>query len=89
MTEAISDELTRLRAELESHRQREVAELRAALAVAREDIAALRAEAQRISDLSKRAITYYEKQIVELKAKLGAATNSEAHARRFGKPAAN
>lgn len=84
-----SDELSRLRAELESHRQREVAELRAALAFAREEAAHFRGEAYRNADIGKQVAANYEKQIVELKTKLGALTNSEVHARRFGKPAAN
>lgn len=84
-----SDELSRLRAELESHRQREIAELRSALAVAREEAAHFRSEAHRNADIGKRIASAYENQIVELKAKLGALTNSEVHARRFGKPVAN
>lgn len=85
--ESPQDELTRLRAELESHRQRELAELRSALAVAREEVAHYRNEAYRNADTARQLVSGYEQKITELKAKLEALTNSEVYGRRF--PARN
>lgn len=82
--ESADDELARLRAEVESHRQRELAGLRSALSDAREDASRYRAEAMRISELAKRSVAMYEQQIAELRGRLGAARNGDAHDRRFG-----
>lgn len=48
MAESLEDEVTRLRAELEDYRQRELADLRQQLAAAREAAEHYRAEAKRI-----------------------------------------
>jgi hypothetical protein len=63
-------EIDRLRAELESYRQREVDDLRSALAVARQDIVALRAEAQRISTAAQELNILRTEEIAKLRSQL-------------------
>ncbi len=63
-------ELERLRAEVESHRQRELAELRSALADARAEASHYRNEAQRNSDLGHQIYSEGQAQIAALKEKL-------------------
>lgn len=72
MSEPLQAEVERLRAEVESYRQREVAELRTALAAAREDAAHYRAEAQRNADLGRQIAAEYQNKITELQTKLNA-----------------
>lgn len=68
--ETLQAEVERLRAEVESHRQRELADLRAALAAAREEAQHFRQEAVRISETGREIARNYEVQIAELRSKL-------------------
>jgi uncharacterized small protein (DUF1192 family) len=68
----LQTEIERLRAEVESYRQRELADLKSALAVAREDAAHYRSEAQRNADVAKLIVADYEKKVGMLQAQLEA-----------------
>jgi len=72
MTESMEDEVVRLRAEIESYRQRELADLKAALTTARQDADHYRSEAQRNADLGQQIAAGYQQQVADLKSKLDA-----------------
>lgn len=87
--ESLESEVERLRAEVESYRQRELAELRAALASARDEAAHYRAEAQRNAETGRVIAAGYQATIAELRAKIETARVGDVSARRFGQPARN
>lgn len=66
----LQSEVTRLRAEVESHRQRELADLRSALAFAREESQHFRQEAQRIAEVGRQIAAEYEGRIKDLQGRL-------------------
>jgi uncharacterized small protein (DUF1192 family) len=74
-------EVERLRAEVESYRQREVTELKSALAAVRDESAAWKAEAKRVSDVGRQLDAALSAEIESLKRQLEAALNS----RRLGR----
>lgn len=80
----MTTEVESLRTELDSYRQRELADLRSALAAAREAAEHYRAEAIRNADVGKQLAARYEKEVEELRRELREMKASEAHARRFG-----
>ena len=84
MTEDLQAEVERLRAEVESHRQRELAELRSALAIAREESAAYRQEAYRNAEAGRQIAHGYQQQITELTTKLQQLRNTDIAVRRNG-----
>ena len=63
-------ELERLRAEVEAHRQRELAELRSALAVARAEATHYRQEAERNAEIGRKIHTEAQGTIADLRAQL-------------------
>lgn len=63
-------EIDRLRAEVESYRQREIEQLQAQLAAARQDAAHYRAEAQRISALAQTRDSEQEAEITRLRGQI-------------------
>lgn len=77
-------EVDRLRAEVESYRQRELADLKAALSVAQHEAAHYRAEAQRNAEVGRQIASECQQQIVELRSKLEAAVRETSNVRRFG-----
>lgn len=85
--ESLEDEVVRLRAEVESHRTRELAELRAALSTAQAEVAHFRAEAQRNADLGRQIAAGYQEQLTEARARLDAMRNSDAFRTRFANDA--
>lgn len=80
--DALQSEIERLRAEVESHRQRELADLRAALAVAREEAVHYRQEAERNAAAGRQIASSYQQQVIELTAKLNQFRNTDIAARR-------
>lgn len=82
--EALHAEVNRLRAEVESFRERELAELRSALAASRMEAAHYRNEAERNAAIGRQIAAEYQAQIADLRGQLSAVTKAEAHARRFG-----
>lgn len=74
MSDDLQPEVERLRAEVESYRQRELADLRSALAQAREEATHYRTEAHRNAELGRQIAAKYETEIVELRGKLELAT---------------
>lgn len=72
MAEPLEAEVERLRAEVEQHRQRELSELRAALAAMRDERDNYRSEANRIAEVGRQIAAEYQKQISELRGKLDA-----------------
>ena len=84
MVDDAAAEVERLRTELEAHRQRELAELRAALSTAREEAAHFRAEAERTAEVGRKIYEKYRDEVAELKAKIRSLTSAQTYARRFG-----
>lgn len=82
MAETLEEKVSRLEAEVESHRQRELAELRSALAAAVEASNHYRNEAHRNADAARQLVAKYEMEIVELRGKLENA-NRLTSARNF------
>ena len=80
--ESLEQEVERLRAEVDAHRQRELAEFKAALESARRDAEHYRAEAQRNAELGRQIAAEYQLQVNDLRAKLEAKTLSQYDARR-------
>lgn len=68
--ESLQAEVDRLRSEIEAYRAREVADLKSALAVARQDIAALRQECNRISQAGQSIAAGYQEEIQRLRSQL-------------------
>ncbi len=81
--ESVEDEVARLRAEVESYRARELADLRSALSVAQAESAHFRFEAQRNADLGRQIAADYQEQLTQARAKLDAMRNSDAFRTRF------
>ena len=81
-SESIDQELDRLRAEVESHRQRQLAELKAAKEKAEQEAMHFRNEAQRNAELGRQIAAEYQLQVNDLRAKLEAKTLSQYDARR-------
>jgi predicted metal-dependent hydrolase len=73
--ESLVSEVERLRAEVEAHRQRELATLREALVAAREEAAHYRAEALRNAEVGRQIDREYRQQVEQLRAKLATFTN--------------
>jgi hypothetical protein len=84
MAEDLQAEVERLRAEVESHRQRELAELKSALAIAREEAANYRQEAYRNAETGRQIAIGYQQQIADLTTKLQQLRNTDSAARRNG-----
>lgn len=68
----LQSEVERLREEVESYRQRELADLRAALSAAREEADHFRREAQRNADIGRQVAAGYQQQLTEMRTKLEA-----------------
>lgn len=85
----LQQEVDRLRAEVEQYRQRELADLKSALSLARDEVAHYKIEAQRNADVGRQIAGMYETKLADLRAKLEALTVSETSARRFGPVARN
>ena len=77
-------ELERLKAELESYRQRELAELRSALAEAKQLVSFYRQEAERNAMLGRQIASEYQTQLAALRAELQAMKAGITYAQRFG-----
>lgn len=80
--EAQQSEIERLRAEVESHRQRELSDLRSALAAAREELrqakveaSHFRGEAERNATTGRMIASEAERQIADLRTQLQAKHN--------------
>lgn len=82
IAESLESEVERLRAEVESYRQRELTELRSALAAARQEADHFRAEAHRNADIGRQIAAQSQQQISELRTKLDIATKIDTAARR-------
>jgi hypothetical protein len=68
--ESLQAEVEKLRSEVESHRQRELAELKSALAAAREDASHYRAEAYRINANFQNLVAMDNEKIGRLEAEI-------------------
>lgn len=68
----VLEENTKLRALLEQHRERELADLRQRTLEAEAKVEHYRNEAQRNADIGRQIASEYEKKIMELKAKVEA-----------------
>lgn len=68
--DALQAEVERLRAEVESYRQRELADLHAALAAARQEAAAWKVEANRISQVGQQVAAGYQEEIARLRGQI-------------------
>jgi len=79
--ETPQDELVRLRVEVESHRQRELADLRAALSAARGEAAHYRQEAIRLDVAAREIAAEGQAQIAALRMKLQATNSARASER--------
>lgn len=77
-------EVERLRSELEAHRQRELAELRTALAAAREESARNAEQANINAKAAHKVEQHYREIVSDLKAKIRALTNASTYDKRFG-----
>ncbi len=92
MTAELQSEVEKLRGELEAHRQRELAELRSALASASAAAAHYRQEAERNADLGRKIHQQAETTIAELRATIThlkyGATRETFNAGRTKRPAA-
>jgi hypothetical protein len=86
MSAELQAEVERLRAELEAYRQRELADLKTALATARQDAEHFRREAQRNADIGRQIAAEAEARIATLKAQVEAIQQADAHATRFARP---
>ena len=82
IAESLESEVERLRAEVESYRQRELTELRSALAAARQEADHFRAEAHRNADIGRQIAAQSQQQISELRTTLELATKIDTAARR-------
>lgn len=78
--ESLQAENERLRAEVESYRQRELADLRSQLAAAREAAEHYRSEAHRNSELARQIDALANSEIARLKSQLDAKVRSRANA---------
>lgn len=81
--ETLQAEVDRLRTEVASFRERELAELRSALAAARTEASHYRAEAQRNADVGRQIQSSYEGQVATLKTQLEALRTLNVNGRRF------
>lgn len=80
--ESLEAEVERLRAEVATYRQRELAELRSALAAARQEAEHYRIEAHRNADVGRQIAAQSQQQISELRTKLELVTKLETSSRR-------
>ncbi len=80
--ESTQSEVERLRAEVESYRQRELADLRSALAAEREQKDNYRSEAYRISEAARQLSQEYELKLRDWQIKYDALTEMTRDARR-------
>lgn len=80
--EPLQAEVERLRAEVQAYRERELADLRAALAQSREEAAHYKAEAQRNADLGRQIDASHQETIAMLKSQLDAARLLQVSSRR-------
>lgn len=76
-------EIDELRQQVEAYRQRELADLKSALAVARQEAEHYRGEAHRNADIGRKIAMESQREITELRAKLDALTKADTNARRF------
>lgn len=82
IAESLESEVERLRAEVESYRQRELTELRSALAAARQEADHFRAEAHRNADIGRQIAAQSNQTISDLRTKLELAAKIDTAARR-------
>lgn len=68
--ESLQAEVDRLRAEVQAYRDRELADLKSALATARQDIVALRQECHRISQAGQYIAAQYQEEIQRLRSQI-------------------
>lgn len=89
MSAELQAEVERLRSEVESYRQRELADLKTALATARQEAAHFRSEAQRNADIGRQIATQAEATIAGLRSQIESMRQGDANANRFARPAGN
>lgn len=77
----MDEEVERLRAEVEAYRQRELTDLRSALAAMREERDHYKAEAKRIEAVGRQLAHDYEQRLNELKTKLAIYTHVDVSSR--------
>lgn len=70
--ESLQAEVERLRAEVESYRQRELADLRSALIAAREEAIAQNAQSKHNADMARQVLATAQAEIAKLRAQLEA-----------------
>jgi hypothetical protein len=80
--ESLQAEVERLRSEVQSYRERELADMRSALAVAREESAHYKAEAFRNAEVGREIDATYRERIAALQSQLEAARNMHVTSRR-------
>jgi hypothetical protein len=80
--EVLQAEVDRLRAEIESYRERELTELKTSLAVARQEAVHFRAEAQRNADVGRQIASEAQEQIATLRSQIESLRREAVNARR-------
>jgi hypothetical protein len=75
MAEPLESEVERLRAEIEAWRTKEVADLKAALAIVCDERDAARRDCDRLELTARRIAADYEKRLTDLRTKLSVFTN--------------